>query len=302
MQLKELLIIAGYLVMFLMYYLFGWFCDKNFRLYMRKTKLPPYKKIFFHFRGTKLKENRGHALICVKFQIVAFINILIGAICTIAVKVTNGQMMVFLASGALLAASFGVFAFKVYENICKYNDRKKQDELRDETGLEDYDKISSVPVSEIPQQPIPNQVVRAPINTDDGDKTKSMAIGKEILKNKGLLDDDTFMPFSSNVADTFKDGTRMAAELSEADDIKRGKEALKDYAGKQLSTEGFNYVNNFEEHKNAYGKVKEKSEKSEETGRSIADIINEHKQEINPENKFKSVNKYTSVSRKDSNQ
>lgn len=254
------------------------------------------KKFFFHFRGSKMKEDKGHAIICVKFQAIAFLNLLLAAICGVTVKVTAGQTMVFLASGALMAGSFGVFVFQAYMNVMKCNERKRQIELMDETGLEDYDAI---PQPE-PQREIPSQAVRVPKNTDDGDKTNSMAIGKEILKNKGLLDDDIFSPFVTDAVDKFNDGS-IRTEFSQEGDIKRGKEALRDYAGKQLSTEGFNNVNNFERYRNTGRENNEKSESIEEIGRTMREKINEHKQDINPENKFKSVNKYTSV-RKDNNQ
>lgn len=294
-MLKVLLIISGYLGLFLLYYIFGWFCDKEFRLVMRKTKLSSAQKIFFHFRGSKMKEDRGHAIICVKFETIAFVNILLGIICGIAVMVT-GHTLIFLASGALMAGSFGVFAFQAYINVMKCKERKNQIELMDETGFEDYDEL---PQSE-PPKVIPSQAVRVPKNTDDGDKTNSMAIGKEILKNKGLLDDDVFSPFVADAVDKFK-GEELKSSFSEEGNITKGKEALRNYAGKQLSTEGFKNVNNFDRPKNAYGKDKAIEYGIEGTGKTMQDKINEHKQDINPENIFKSVNNYSSV-RKDNKQ
>lgn len=294
---KEYLIIAGSAALFLIYYIFGWFCDKNFRLVMRKSKLSPFKKIFLHFRGSKMKENRGHAIVCIKFEEFAFLNLILGVLCFAAVKIT-GQQMVFLGSAALLGMSFAGFAFQAYMNIGKYQDRKKQTENMDETGFEDY-RVTASAVQTEEKKPTSYPSIKKSDIVDSDNRIDSLASGREYMKNKGLLDDDIFSPFVADAVDKFK-GNSINGEFSEGTDIEKGKEALKDFAGKQLNTEFYRNVNNFEKPVNSYSSAPSEIKAEKESARTVQDIISEHKQDINPENKFKAVNNYSPV-RKDDN-
>lgn len=270
---KEYLIIAGFIVLFLLYYLFGWFCDKNFRLVMRKTKLSPFKKFFLHFRGAKTKENKGHAVVCVKFEEFSFLNLFLGAFCFAAVKLTE-QDMVFYGSAALMAMSFAGFAFQVYTNTGIYNDRKKQAEMMDETGFEDYRAVASPIQPEAQDKAYPN--VKKSVMADSDDRIDSLESGKEYLKRKGLLDDDTYSPYFSDSAYAFRDN-RNYGEFSDESNIQKGKEALKDFAGKQLNTEAYRNVNNFESPVNSYSSAPSVKEAENKSAQTADGTVNEHK-------------------------
>lgn len=291
---KELLILAGFVALFFIYYGTGWFCDKNFRLVMRKTKLSPARKILYHFRGSKMKDDKGHAMVCLKFERIAFVNIILGAICFAAVKVT-GQTLVFLGSGALGAASFAFFVFQMYINIPKYKERKKQLDNMDETGFEDYHVSVQVNASssEEKQAKQPSVATASKAVITDG-RIDSLESGREILKNKGLLDDDIFLPMVADVTDKFTN-VKAKMSFSEESDIEIGKAALNDLAGKQLKTEAFRNVNSFDDSVFA-----RRDENVSEESRSVKDIIDNHRDDINPENQFKAVNTYSPV-RKDDN-
>lgn len=285
---KEYLVLAGFLGMFLLYYVFGWLFDKKFRTVMSKSKLSSFKKILFHFKGSKMKEDKGHSNACIRSETVSLVNLVLGALCFFAVKIT-GQTLVFLASAALMAMSFAGFVFLVYINIVKYTTRTRQAQLMDETGFEDYHAARQVQPPK--QASYPN--ARSKSESITGEVTDSMESGREYLKNRGLLDDDVFSPVVADAMDKYV-GNEIKLDFAKESDIAKGKEALRDFAGKQLNTEAYGSVNNFEKAVNSYS-AEEKSEKT------VQDIISEHKQEINPENQFKAVNSYTPV-RKDDNQ
>lgn len=287
---KSILILAGFLALFFAYYAAGWFCDKNFRLVMRKQKLRGLKKALFHFRGSKAKEDRGHAMICVKFEQLSIVNLILGALGFAAVRFTDNTF-VFLGCGALMAGSGLMLVYQLYINIMKYKERKQQLDSRDETGFEDY--RASVSESEAPKE-TSYPTVRTPVMVDSSGRTDSLESGREILKNKGLLDDDIFSPFVTDAVNKYT-GNKVSTEFSEESDIEKGKAILRDMPGKQLSTESYMNVNNFDDLNNAY------TQKPADTPeRSVKDIIDEHKDDINPENQFKFQNNYSPVRKDDS--
>lgn len=253
---KELLILAGFIALFLISYATGWFCDKNFRLVMRKTKLSAFKRLLFHFRDSKMKENKGHSVVCVGLERLAFADLFLGAGCFAAVKFT-GNTVVFLGSAALMAASFGLYVFQLYTNVPKYKARKKELDKMDETGFEDYrsaPKQKPVQSEAVRVNQYPN--IRKDTVADSDGRIDSMESGRELLKKKGLLDDDIFSPFVSDVTDKFT-GEKIMAEFSDESDIEIGKAALEDLAGKQLKTDAYSGVNRFEESRNTYSKPAE---------------------------------------------
>ena len=65
------------------------------------------------------------------------------------------------------------------------------------------------------------------------DKLGSLESGRKIIENKGILDDDVFSPYVSDVTDKFR-GVKLNQNFSEGDNIEAGKNALKDMAEKQL--------------------------------------------------------------------
>ena len=115
------------------------------------------------------------------------------------------------------------------------------------------------------------------------------------VKSKGLLDDDIFSPFVSDVTDKFR-GVKTESEFAEETSIAEGKEALKNLAAKQLNSESFSGVNHFEKKENAY------SAKADGEENSLRSVIDQRKQELDPGFQMRGVNKNNKPVGKDDTQ
>ena len=286
---KLLMIIpVGFIALFFIYYIAGWFLDKNFRLTMRKTKLTAAQKVFLHFRGTGKNKDRGHAVICVRLEKFSFINILLGAVAFAASKFIGGKPAL-LGSGFLLFMSAAFFAFEIFMNMTKHLDRKHIIDEMDETGFEDYrieEKIT--PVSQSVAVPVKKEIAQSSQNTKLTDKIKE-------VKNKGLLDDDIFSPYITDVTSKFR-GVKTESEFSEGTSIAEGMEALKGIAERQLKAEAFSGVNQFEKKESSYSGSQKADERL-----SLQEMIDKHKQDIDPGLNMRGVNMNEPV-RKDDTQ
>lgn len=291
MDIKSIIILAGFLALFVIGYFTGWYCDKDFRLFLRKTKLSPFKARIYLFRGSRVKEDKGHAVSCVNFQQLAFLNLALGIICFWSVLKSKSKL-VFLGSGALMALMGAMFLFQLYINTMKYKERKSRSEKMDETGFEEY--RSTAPVAPMPKSSQPTKRTAVVVKSEDTntDKIDTLAGGRAYLKNKGILDDDVFSPFVSDVTNKFN-SVRIREDFSKADDISSGKDMLKDMIERQLKEEPFASSNKFERSVNFYSKDEAGTEST------IKDEIDKHKQEIDPENQFKTVNNYSPVRKDD---
>lgn len=258
MDIKSIIILAGFIALFVIGYFTGWYCDKDFRLFLRKTKLSPFKARIYRFRDSKIEEDKGHAVVCVNFQQLAFLDLTLGIICFLSVFITKSKL-IFLGSGALMALMGAMFLFQLYINTMKYKERKSRSEKMDETGFEEY--RSTAPVAPMPKSSQPTKRTAAIVKSENTntDKIDTLAGGREYLKNKGLLDDDVFSPFVSDVTSKFT-GVSIREDFAKADDISSGKEMLKGMIERQLKEEPFTSSNKFEKSVNFYSKDGEAAE------------------------------------------
>ena len=283
-----MLIPAAFIALFFVYYIAGWFLDKNFRLTMRKTRLSSVEKVFLHFRGTGKNKDRGHAIICVRLEKGSFINILLGAVSYAAMRFIGGKLVI-LICGFLLLLSFGLFAFEIFMNMTKHLDRKQIIDKMDETGFEDYHvEEKTAPVSQ-------SAAVHVPVRKEDTESIEDTRLTDKIkeVKSKGLLDDDIFSPFVTDVTSKFR-GVKTESEFSDGTSIADGKEALKNLAEKQLKAESFSGVNHFEKSKNSYS-----DNQNGEDEFSVRGMIDRHKQDIDPGIQMRGVNKNKPVGKDD---
>lgn len=280
----------GFIALFLIYYIAGWFLDKNFRMTMRKTKLSSAEKVFLHFRGTGKDKDRGHAIICVRLEKFSFINLFL-AIAVFALSRLIGGKFVFIGFALILLMSGVLFAFEIFMNMTKHLDRKHIISQMDETGFEDYHvEEKTAPVSQ-------SVAVHVPVRKEDTESTEDTRLTDKIkeVKSKGLLDDDIFSPFVTDVTDKFR-GVKTESEFSDGTSIADGKEALKNLAERQLKAEAFSGVNEFEKKKSFYS---ENNDAEDEF--SVRGMIDRHKQDIDPGIQMRGVNKNEPV-RKDDTQ
>lgn len=286
-----MIVTAGFAALFFVYYISGWFLDKLFRLTMRKMKLTSAQKIFLHFRGTGKNKDKGHAIVCVRLEKLSFINLLL-AIAVFALSRLIGGKFVFIGFALLLLMSAAFFVFVIFQNMMKHMDRKHIIDEMDETGFEDY-RVEEKEIS-FPQS------VAVPARGDKADSpedTSRLTDKIKEVKSKGLLDDDIFSPFVTDVTNKFR-GVKTESAFSDGTSIAEGKEALKNLAEKQLKAESFSGINHFEKSKNSYS---ENTGDTDGEGFSLRNVIDEHKQEIDPGLKMRGVNKNKPV-RKDDTQ
>ncbi len=278
---------VGFVVMFFAYYFAGWFFDDSFRLTLRKTKISSAQKIFLHFRGTGEDKDRGHAIICVRLEKLSFVNIPLAIAVFVLSRVIGGKF-VFIGFALILIMSIGFLLFLLSQNLTKHMDRKQMLDRMDETGLADYksdEKPSPVSYS-----------VAVPSMTDNNNAPDTRLTDKiKEVKSKGLLDDDIFLPFVTDVTSKFR-GVKTESEFAEGTSIAEGKEALKNLAEKQLKAESFSGVNHFEKKENAY------SAKADGEENSLRSVIDQRKQELDPGFQMRGVNKNNKPVGKDDTQ
>ncbi len=207
---KEYLIAAGCFMLFIMYYLFGWFFDKNFRLVMNVSELSPAQKRFFRFRGSKSSSDDKHAVICIRAEMLSFINIIMGILCFAAIKFT-GKYLVYIGSVAFTEISLVGFVFIAYMNINKYRAIQNGINQADETSFENYEKNVEAEFK-APEKPAYPTVKKASVT---GKTANNIESGKKYLKNRGLFDNDVFSTFISEPED------------EQTDNIESGKNQLK---------------------------------------------------------------------------
>lgn len=272
---------VGFVIMFFAYYFAGWFLDDIFRMTLRKTKISSAQKIFLHFKGTGEDKDRGHAIICVRLEKLSFVNIPLAIAVFVLSKVIGGKF-VFIGFALILIMSIGFLLFLLSQNITKHMDRKQLLDQMDETGLADYKSDES-------PEPVVSYSVAVPSMTDKNNNAPDTRLTDKIkeVKSKGLLDDDIFSPFVSDVTDKFR-GVKTESEFAEGTSIAEGKEALKNFAAKQLGSESFSGVNNFEKIENAYSVKADKADGGEEN--SLRSVIDRRKQELDPGFQMRGVN------------
>lgn len=283
---------VGFVVMFFAYYFAGWFFDDSFRLTLRKTKISSAQKIFLHFRGTGEDKDRGHAIICVRLEKLSFVNIPLAIAVFVLSKVIGGKF-VFIGFALILIMSIGFLLFLLSQNLIKHMDRKQILDRMDETGLADY-KSDEIPT------PV-SYSVAVPSMTDNNNNAPDTRLTDKIkeVKSKGLLDDDIFSPFVTDVTSKFR-GVKTESEFAEGTSIAEGKEALKNLAEKQLKAESFSGVNHFEKKENSYSSKSGNPDGGEEL--SLRSIIDQHKREIDPGFQMRGVNKNNKPVGKDDTQ
>lgn len=256
MDIKSLIILVGFIGLFAASYFTGWYCDKEFRLFLRKTKLSPFKAYIYRFRDAKIKEDKGHAVVCVNFQQLSFLSLIMGIICFVSFFKTKSSM-IFLGSCVLLLLMGSMFLFQLYTNTMKYKERKMHFKEMNEAGLEDF--RSTVPTHSYRVPDFSEHVDSfVPTEETNNDKIDSLASGREYIKNKRILDDDIFSPFVTDVTSKFTN-VRMREEFADGDSISAGKAILKDTIERQLNEEHFENRNSFERSIDLYLKEKEAS-------------------------------------------
>ncbi len=283
MPLKFMLIVIAGAFLSVVMYAFGWFNDKNFRLVMRKKRISAFGRCFLHFRGTKLFENRGHAVACVKYEKTApIVFVLCLAVVTVSRKVLGDSLTSFAVSAGFELLLFLIFILTSRNNILKYKERKKIIESRDETGFDEFTEPEKTEAFEI------KSVVKV---FDESEKTEeksggnvtSFKDGIEIVKNKGLLDDDIYNPLGADYSRKYR-AVSFKGEFADGSSIQKGKEELKDKLKQSLIEESFS-VN-----KRQSDSDKQKEIPVEDKADSVGAIIESHIDEINPEAKFKKPN------------
>ena len=116
-----------------------------------------------------------------------------------------------------------------------------------------------------------------PVNIEkSGGETEDMLTGFSEVKERSPLDDDIFMPVVPLDLDKFGGSYDPQADIDEkSTDIEHGKKAIRDMAKMQLYSESG--------HTNFDKVIKDKKQVGE---KSVKDLINEHKKDIDPANKL----------------
>lgn len=345
-----LILSFGYVVTFLLYYIFGWYYDKRLRLVMKRIHLSRFQSFFLRFRGVPRSSTDIHTAVCTYCEVFSIFS-LIGAegVSLLLVKFTSIDliqacrfsftfMLAAIAAWMVMAVAIshefkkrinlikkqGRVKFKVYkdldnivlgmdnlsawapenmdskplkstdpfweqyvvdfESLINVGEGKNEVKVRTPTGAFYHPIVENDDVDSLDkgQQKLSSTNILAddkfiPVNIEKyGDETEDMLKGMNEVKARSPLDDDIFMPVVPLDLEKFGGAYDPKATVDEkATDIEHGKEAIKDMARKQLYSESG--------HTNFDRILKDQKQNGE---KSVKDLINEHKKDIDPANKL----------------
>ncbi len=137
-------IIAGYFISFLLFYLFGWYSDKRLRKVTRRIRISRFERLYLNFRGGYKNGKRSFSAICVNFEYAGILMLFMIPVSLLLAKIFNNIIVMCRISLAAAAVSIvAIVIAAIYSGSVINKHSKKNSVKRSRSSFKELDNISS---------------------------------------------------------------------------------------------------------------------------------------------------------------